>query len=126
MIQLSNIKATQHNRVNGLVSLPDEVRFSPMKVYLRMQFLFVSSDLCSPAFFSSRIAPYNLAVCCALLEFALQDLHPLDNQIYIHVRIFSFYADLIRQRRRASKPTTRQAVNWYYLEEQTTNQKVYE
>jgi hypothetical protein len=37
--------------------------FRPYLILPHMQFLFVSKDLCSPAFFSPRIAPHNLAAC---------------------------------------------------------------
>ena len=44
-----------------------------------MQFLFVSTDLCSPAFFTACLTANQLAACYALFGFAHRDLHPLDN-----------------------------------------------
>jgi hypothetical protein len=41
-----------------------------------MQFMFFSTDLCSPAFFTARITPNQLAACYALLGFAHQGLAP--------------------------------------------------
>jgi hypothetical protein len=42
-----------------------------------MQFLFVSTDRCSPASFTAWIAPNQLAACYALLGFVHQGLAPL-------------------------------------------------
>jgi hypothetical protein len=55
--------ASTYNRFNSVWTLHSDVLTHPQLYASSMQFLFVSTGICSPAYFSAEIALHHLAAC---------------------------------------------------------------